>query len=141
MILWRIGRDVERDGHGCGASGGMGCGRPCCVPRLQAREAPFGQTLPPEQGGAANRVRWNGVTCSSTRPYRVAELSLPTRSLSGQISSFLGNLTSLECLDLSGNNFVGPLITSPWPPATSSVPCATTICLESFQTHLLIAPT
>jgi len=53
--------------------------------------------------------RWNGVTCTSTRPYRVWGLNLPAQSLSGQISSSLDNLTSLEYLDLSQNNFVGPL--------------------------------
>jgi Leucine-rich repeat (LRR) protein len=53
--------------------------------------------------------RWNGVTCTSTPPYRVSELSLFNQSLSGQISSSLGNLTFLEYLDLSIYNFIGLL--------------------------------
>jgi hypothetical protein len=42
----RIGRDVEWDGHGRGASGRMGREPPCYVRRAQAWEAPSGQTLP-----------------------------------------------------------------------------------------------
>lgn len=53
--------------------------------------------------------RWNGVTCSSTRPWRVAGLNLTTQNLAGQISPSLGNLTYLQTLDLSGNSFHGPL--------------------------------
>jgi Leucine-rich repeat (LRR) protein len=52
---------------------------------------------------------WNGVTCTLTRPYRLQWLNLTGQSLSGQISSSLGNLTFLNYLDLSYNNFVGPL--------------------------------
>jgi Leucine-rich repeat (LRR) protein len=52
---------------------------------------------------------WHGVNCSSTRPYRVTELNLNGRSLAGQISSSLGNLTFLQTLDLSNNSFSGPL--------------------------------
>ncbi|XP_066332040.1 receptor kinase-like protein Xa21 isoform X2 [Miscanthus floridulus] len=53
--------------------------------------------------------RWNGVTCTRTRPYRLRWLNLTGQSLSGQISSSLSNLTFLNFLDLSNNNFVGPL--------------------------------
>ncbi|KAF2945842.1 hypothetical protein DAI22_02g247000 [Oryza sativa Japonica Group] len=53
--------------------------------------------------------RWNGVTCSSTRPWRVTGLNLTTQNLAGQISPSLGNLTYLQTLDLSGNSFHGPL--------------------------------
>lgn len=52
---------------------------------------------------------WNGVTCTLVRPWRVMWLSLTNQSLAGQISSSLDNLTSLQNLDLSYNNFVGPL--------------------------------
>ncbi|KAM3280428.1 hypothetical protein ACQJBY_047302 [Aegilops geniculata] len=53
--------------------------------------------------------RWNGVNCTTTPPFRVQQLVLPGLDLSGQITSSLGNLTFLEVLDLSANNFVGPL--------------------------------
>jgi Leucine-rich repeat (LRR) protein len=53
--------------------------------------------------------RWNFVNCTSAKPYRVSGLILYNQSLSGQISSSLGNLTFLNYLDLSQNNFVGSL--------------------------------
>ncbi|CAO2039671.1 unnamed protein product [Urochloa humidicola] len=54
--------------------------------------------------------RWNGVTCTlKRRPLRVMWLILTRKGLSGQISSSLGNLTFLDYLDLSDNNFFGPL--------------------------------
>jgi len=54
--------------------------------------------------------RWNGITCTWTRrQWRVLSLTLTGKSLSGQISSSLGNLTFLNYLDLSDNNFFGPL--------------------------------
>ncbi|CAN6273481.1 unnamed protein product [Urochloa humidicola] len=54
--------------------------------------------------------RWNGITCTlKRRPSRVVWLILIGKGLSGQISSSLGNLTFLNTLDLSGNNFFGPL--------------------------------
>jgi len=52
---------------------------------------------------------WNGVECTLEQPRRVRGLQLTSQSLSGQISSSLGNLTFLNYLDLSYNNFVGPL--------------------------------
>jgi len=52
---------------------------------------------------------WNGVTCTTTRPWRVQKLLLNASSLAGQISSSLGNLTFLYELDLSNNSFTGPL--------------------------------
>jgi Leucine-rich repeat (LRR) protein len=52
---------------------------------------------------------WNGVTCTTTRPWRVQYLVLSGSSLAGQISSSLGNLTFLNELDLSNNSFMGPL--------------------------------
>jgi hypothetical protein len=53
--------------------------------------------------------RWNFVNCTSAKPYRVSGLILYNQSLSGQISSSLGNLTFLNYFDLSQNNFVGSL--------------------------------
>ncbi|KAM0864651.1 hypothetical protein ACQ4PT_043785 [Festuca glaucescens] len=57
----------------------------------------------------AHFCHWNGVTCTKTPPFRVLYLILSGQNLEGQISSSLGNLTFLSYLDLSGNNFVGPL--------------------------------
>ncbi|CAL5020917.1 unnamed protein product [Urochloa decumbens] len=55
--------------------------------------------------------RWNGIICrSKRRPLRVLSLALTGKSLSGQISSSIGNLTFLKYLDLSYNNFFGPLL-------------------------------
>ncbi|KAM0833685.1 hypothetical protein ACQ4PT_064110 [Festuca glaucescens] len=53
--------------------------------------------------------RWNGVNCTTTRPFRVLRLYLPSQNLQGRITSFLGNMTFLKVLDLSYNNFFGPL--------------------------------
>jgi len=51
---------------------------------------------------SSNFCRWNGITCTGTgRPWRVLVLDLPGKSLSGQISSSLGNLTFLNYLDHS----------------------------------------
>ncbi|XP_062219666.1 receptor kinase-like protein Xa21 isoform X2 [Phragmites australis] len=47
--------------------------------------------------------RWNGVNCSSTRPWRATELNLTGQNLAGQISPSLGNLTFLDTLDLGSN--------------------------------------
>jgi len=49
---------------------------------------------------SSNFCRWNGITCTGTgRPWRVLVLDLPGKSLSGQISSSLGNLTFLNYLE------------------------------------------
>lgn len=53
--------------------------------------------------------RWNGVNCSSSRPWRVTKLNLTGQGLGGPISSSLGNLTFLETLVLSKNNLIGPI--------------------------------
>jgi len=52
---------------------------------------------------------WNGVECTLEQPRRVVGLQLTSQSLSGKISSSLGNLTFLNYLVLSYNNFIGPL--------------------------------
>ncbi|CAO2039649.1 unnamed protein product, partial [Urochloa humidicola] len=53
--------------------------------------------------------RWNGVNCSSTRPYRVRELTFTGQNLAGVISSSIANLTFISYLDLSNNSFHGPI--------------------------------
>jgi len=69
--------------------------------------------------------QWNGVNCSSERPYRVVYLSLTGQNLGGQISSSLGNLTFLVTLDLSNNSFHGPI------PPLNKLQHLTTLYLES----------
>jgi len=53
--------------------------------------------------------RWKYVNCTQTRPWRVSVLNLTGQSLSGSITPSLGNLTILNTLDLSFNNFVGQI--------------------------------
>ncbi|CAM0945264.1 unnamed protein product [Alopecurus aequalis] len=53
--------------------------------------------------------RWTGVNCTTTPPFRVSSLNLTSQNLQGQISPSLGNLTFLEYLDLSVNNFGGSI--------------------------------
>lgn len=57
---------------------------------------------------------WSGVKCNPNTRGRVTALKLAGQGLSGQITSFLGNLTDLHTLDLSGNNFSGQI-----PPLTN----------------------
>ncbi|KAF2945840.1 hypothetical protein DAI22_02g246800 [Oryza sativa Japonica Group] len=56
-----------------------------------------------------HHCRWTGVMCTPKRPWRVSGLNLTGLSLGGRISSSLGNLTFLNHLDFSNNNFFGPL--------------------------------
>ncbi|KAF7046781.1 hypothetical protein CFC21_055784 [Triticum aestivum] len=55
--------------------------------------------------------RWNGVNCTTTPPFRVRVLNLSGLNITGKIRSSLGNMTFLAWLDLSSNNFVGPILT------------------------------
>ncbi|KAK9726827.1 hypothetical protein RND81_05G239900 [Saponaria officinalis] len=50
---------------------------------------------------------WEGIACDDKG--RVIRLWLPSRSLTGTISSSIGNLTSLSHLNLSSNSFSGSL--------------------------------
>jgi len=52
-----------------------------------------------------DHCKWYGVRCNDNGV--VTELNLTSNSLSGRISSALGNLTSLEILDLHSNNLQG----------------------------------
>lgn len=76
----------------------------------------FKQGITSDQNGALSNwntstqfCRWNSVNCSQARPWRVTGLNLTRKSLSGQISSSLGNLTFLRKLLLRDNNFYGPI--------------------------------
>lgn len=53
--------------------------------------------------------RWKGVACSRTRPERVVTLDLAGRTLAGQISPSLGNMSFLASLNLSTNKFSGQI--------------------------------
>ncbi|CAL5009845.1 unnamed protein product [Urochloa decumbens] len=53
--------------------------------------------------------RWSGVMCGKAHPSRVVSLALNSQQLVGQLSSSLGNLTSLRQLDLGNNSFHGPI--------------------------------
>ncbi|KZV25688.1 tyrosine-sulfated glycopeptide receptor 1 [Dorcoceras hygrometricum] len=58
---------------------------------------------------SADCCEWEGVTCSSSDG-RVSHLSLPSRGLRGTIfPTFVLNLTSLSHLNLSRNQFSGPV--------------------------------
>ncbi|KAL6848263.1 hypothetical protein ACP4OV_022391 [Aristida adscensionis] len=52
---------------------------------------------------------WEGVACNGRRPAQVVALSLPFRGLAGTISPAIGNLTSLQMLNLSSNGFYGEI--------------------------------
>ncbi|RCV09303.1 hypothetical protein SETIT_2G016400v2 [Setaria italica] len=53
--------------------------------------------------------RWSGVICTPTQPWQVSGLNLTGKSLVGEITSSLVNLTLLSQLDLSSNSFSGQL--------------------------------
>ncbi|CAO2205640.1 unnamed protein product [Urochloa humidicola] len=58
---------------------------------------------------AVHFCRWSGVTCGKAHPFRVVSLQLNSKSLAGQLSSSLANLTSIRQLDLGDNSFHGPI--------------------------------
>ncbi|GLU21925.1 hypothetical protein SLE2022_380360 [Rubroshorea leprosula] len=51
---------------------------------------------------------WEGIACDSVRG-RVTQVLLPSKGLSGNLSSSIGNLTHLTHLNLSNNRFIGTL--------------------------------
>ena len=52
--------------------------------------------------------QWVGVTVIGS-PLRVTKLTLGRKGLAGEIPEELGNLTNLQCLDLSGNELSGEI--------------------------------
>nr|GMC53839.1 putative leucine-rich repeat receptor-like protein kinase At2g19210 [Ipomoea batatas] len=54
---------------------------------------------------------WDGLKCSHTasNPPRITSLKLNASGLTGSISSHISNLTMIQILNLSGNNFSGPV--------------------------------
>ncbi|KAL3521398.1 hypothetical protein ACH5RR_019547 [Cinchona calisaya] len=57
---------------------------------------------------------WQGLDCiindkNQSDPPRIKSLNLSSSALSGNVSSFISNLTFLENLDLSNNNLNGPI--------------------------------
>ncbi|KAK1618127.1 hypothetical protein QYE76_023644 [Lolium multiflorum] len=52
---------------------------------------------------------WNGVHCTTTRPFRISSLNLTGQNLQGHITSSLGNLSFLNQLDLSYNSLFGTI--------------------------------
>ncbi|KAK3152168.1 hypothetical protein QOZ80_2BG0155330 [Eleusine coracana subsp. coracana] len=57
----------------------------------------------------SNCCKWEGITCGGNGNGAVTEISLALRGLEGRLSPFLGNLTSLQHLNLSYNSFSGDL--------------------------------
>ncbi|KAG6390343.1 hypothetical protein SASPL_148076 [Salvia splendens] len=51
---------------------------------------------------------WNGVSCG-IKHHRVTALNLSNFALHGKLTPHLGNLTFLQSLDISSNNFIGAL--------------------------------
>jgi hypothetical protein len=80
---------------------------------------------------ATHFCRWNGVKCTTTRPFRVSSVNLTGQNLQGHISS-LGNLTFLNTLDLSNNKFLGHI------PLLGNLKELHTLYLWSNQLHGII---
>ncbi|GJM90242.1 hypothetical protein PR202_ga06503 [Eleusine coracana subsp. coracana] len=57
----------------------------------------------------SNCCKWEGITCGGNGNGAVTEISLALRGLEGRLSPSLGNLTSLQHLNLSYNSFSGDL--------------------------------
>ncbi|CAM6101034.1 unnamed protein product [Calypogeia fissa] len=67
-------------------------------------------TLAATWGGNDACTSWTGVTCDAGG--KVTALSLPSTNLAGNISSTLGDLSSLQTLRLSNNNLTGVIPSS-----------------------------
>ncbi|CAH8391055.1 unnamed protein product [Eruca vesicaria subsp. sativa] len=52
---------------------------------------------------------WEGITCDDSLDSHITKISLPSRGLSGNLTSTLLNFHSLSHLDLSHNRLLGPL--------------------------------
>ncbi|OIW11438.1 hypothetical protein TanjilG_26805 [Lupinus angustifolius] len=52
---------------------------------------------------------WNGISCSTTKPFSVTSISLQSLNLSGDISSSICDLTKLSYLNLADNSFNEPI--------------------------------
>lgn len=52
---------------------------------------------------------WEGITCDDSLNSLITKISLPSKGLSGNLTSTILNLHSLSHLDLSHNRFLGPL--------------------------------
>ncbi|KAF8114266.1 hypothetical protein N665_0039s0031 [Sinapis alba] len=52
---------------------------------------------------------WEGITCDDSLDSLITKISLPSRGLSGNLTSTLLNLHGLSHLDLSHNRLLGPL--------------------------------
>ncbi|XP_022144042.1 LRR receptor-like serine/threonine-protein kinase IOS1 [Momordica charantia] len=50
---------------------------------------------------------WSGINCSNEATPRIISLNLSASGLTGEISSYISNLTMLQTLDLSNNNLTG----------------------------------
>lgn len=76
-------------------------------------DAPVSGWPPPAAAAGAEEdddcCSWPGVLCGGSPAIAVVELSLPNRTLRGQISGSLSGLPSLRVLNLSGNALRGPL--------------------------------
>ncbi|XP_062170885.1 receptor-like protein 2 [Alnus glutinosa] len=62
---------------------------------------------PPLNWSSIDCCRWEGISCDHKR--QVTHIWLPSKGLTGSISSSLGNLTQLSHLNLSHNSLSGPL--------------------------------
>ncbi|XP_044361999.1 receptor kinase-like protein Xa21 [Triticum aestivum] len=59
--------------------------------------------------GSTDFCSWKGVTCSHRRPARVAALRLNGAGLVGALSPAIGNLTSMQMLELGSNSLHGDI--------------------------------
>ncbi|XP_022155109.1 probable LRR receptor-like serine/threonine-protein kinase At1g05700 [Momordica charantia] len=55
------------------------------------------------------RYPWSGLNCSNQTAPRIISLNLSSSGLTGEISSYISNLTMLQTLDLSNNELTGEL--------------------------------